>query len=194
MPMFIGDVHNKIEKYLEIVRNTPLPTFQVGDFGYGFCTDEELREVCSDPKDHAMCGNHDNRSVAMNQSNYLPSGHFEDGMFFIGGAESSDRHRRKENVDWWSDEEHSFSEMFEIGNAYYDSKPDIVVSHDCPFFVAEQIGSHHSTPSKTSTFLHNLFEVHRPNIWIFGHHHKSFDRVILGTRFICLAELETIII
>lgn len=45
--------------------------------------------------------------------------------------------------------------------------------------------------SQTRTMLQKMFEEHKPELWIFGHHHKSKDEVINGTRFICLDELET---
>ena len=189
--LFIGDVHCKIKDYLRIVRSTELPTIQVGDFGFGFITEEELAETQKNPKDRQMRGNHDNPSVANRSSNFIKDGHIENGMMFIGGALSIDRYKRKEGVDWWPDEELSFSKMFEIGNDYADAKPEIVVTHDCPSTIYPFLRSHHNEESATSGFLRNLFEIHQPKLWIFGHHHKSFDETILGTRFRCLAELET---
>jgi hypothetical protein len=37
-----------------------------------------------------------------------------------------------------------------------------------------------------------MLDRHRPDAWIFGHHHVSRDFFVKGTRFRCLAEFETI--
>ena len=36
-----------------------------------------------------------------------------------------------------------------------------------------------------------MFEYHRPDVWIFGHWHRSASAVVDGTRFQCLGELRT---
>lgn len=46
----------------------------------------------------------------------------------------------------------------------------------------------------TSDGLQAMFEIHQPDIWIFGHHHKSIDTIVNGTRFICLKEADYITI
>ena len=46
--------------------------------------------------------------------------------------------------------------------------------------------------SRTRQALQAMWSAHSPELWIFGHWHKSFDHVLRGTRFICLAELEYI--
>jgi predicted phosphodiesterase len=43
----------------------------------------------------------------------------------------------------------------------------------------------------TSSLAQQMYTIHKPDLWIFGHHHKSFDETIGGTRFICLNELES---
>jgi hypothetical protein len=37
-----------------------------------------------------------------------------------------------------------------------------------------------------------MWNFYKPETWIFGHWHLSFDKVISGTRFICLNELDAI--
>jgi hypothetical protein len=44
--------------------------------------------------------------------------------------------------------------------------------------------------SQTRQAFQSMFKLRQPGLWIFGHWHASFDRVLDGTRFICLAELE----
>jgi hypothetical protein len=68
----------------------------------------------------------------------------------------------------------------------------LMVTHECPVVAANAIyGSHHRYDnSRTSQFLQALLELHKPSIWVHGHHHVSVDHIIDGTRFVCLAELE----
>jgi hypothetical protein len=67
-----------------------------------------------------------------------------------------------------------------------------MVTHDCPESIARNLFLEMkiSFPSITRQALDGMLNIHRPNIWIFGHYHQSIDTVINGTRFICLNELE----
>ncbi len=44
--------------------------------------------------------------------------------------------------------------------------------------------------SRTMQALNAMFELHRPDLWFFGHWHRSAGAVIDGTRFQCLGELR----
>ena len=46
--------------------------------------------------------------------------------------------------------------------------------------------------SATASLLQAMLDLHRPEAWIFGHHHVSRDFYLKKTRFRCLAELETL--
>ena len=39
---------------------------------------------------------------------------------------------------------------------------------------------------RTEKTLGEMFKIHQPKLWIFGHWHRKFDQKILGTQFICL--------
>jgi len=87
---------------------------------------------------------------------------------------------------------------------YSNSKQDIVLSHVPPACVINHIHRENSILGKygfadgfmenTSLLGDECLKEHRPKLWVFGHHHKSFDKVIDGTRFVCLAELEVMIL
>jgi hypothetical protein len=67
-----------------------------------------------------------------------------------------------------------------------------MVTHDCPEQLLPYLVSHHSVfTTRTGQAFANMFERYQPKLWVFGHHHKSFDMEVNGTRFVCLAELET---
>lgn len=72
-----------------------------------------------------------------------------------------------------------------------ESQTHGLVSHNCPVDVAPLVNSHHSRDrTRTNNSLQLMWEAHQLELCIFGHHHVSFDQVINGTRFVCLAELE----
>jgi hypothetical protein len=201
---FIGDVHGKFSRYRELIRNVPA-SIQVGDMGVGFRRWPDGGE-CANPPHHAMIkgnhrfirGNHDNPEACSRHSQFISDGHVEEGMMFVGGAVSIDREFRTEGFDWWPDEELSYAELYAITDKFVATKPRIMVSHECPESVADVMMALSGRrkldwPSRTRQAFEAMWRgYHKPALWIFGHWHHSFDHVIEGTRFICLAELQHI--
>lgn len=116
-------------------------------------------------------------------------------MMLMGGGLSIDREMRREGADWWADEELSAPDLNILVGRYVGVRPKVVVTHDCPESVATRMCQAHrwrklDFPSRTRQALQSMFEAHQPDLWIFGHWHRSFDEVIEGVRFVCLAELE----
>lgn len=199
---FIGDVHGHFSRYKNIIRDHP-NTIQVGDMGVGFRRWPH-GEWQSNPHYDMMVaqnawfirGNHDNPHTCRRHSQCIKDGHVETTkkgtkIMYIGGASSNDKEYRIEDFSWWPEEELSQKDMWEIAEKYAKEKPDVMVTHDCPIEIIAHIHSHHLYDnSRTQQFLQALFNAHKPKMWIHGHHHISFDRVINGTRFVCLAELE----
>ena len=72
-------------------------------------------------------------------------------------------------------------------------KSRIMVTHDAPadairaMFPGDRVRRH---LSRTMQALNAMFEYHRPDLWIFGHWHRSAGAVVDGTRFQCLGELR----
>lgn len=197
MPIFIGDVHGKYEQYKRIIKEHK-NTIQVGDMGVGFRRWPH-GEPCQNPP-HALMveknarfirGNHDNPDVCRKHSQWIIDGHVEDDMMFIGGAFSIDWRYRIEDYSWWKDEELSIDHLNLLHDCYRVAKPACMVTHDCPITVIKYLHSHHLFDnSRTQQALEAMWHVHKPTVWVFGHHHMSFDQVIDGTRFVCLNELE----
>jgi len=69
-----------------------------------------------------------------------------------------------------------------------------MVTHDCPWFFYNNIHSYKrfGNASRTANAFEEMFHIHKPERWIFGHHHTSIREVVQGCEFICLAELEYI--
>lgn len=210
---FIGDVHGKYDAYKRAIAAVPR-SIQVGDMGVGFrhARGARLGEPAANPPHYAMVrgdhrfirGNHDNPTACRTQSQWIPDGHCEDAMMFVGGAVSIDKDQRTEGYDWWPDEELSEAELQNIGSNYLARKPRIMVTHDCPEEVAAILlakfailgTAKRDLFSRTRVALQEMWAAHPPELWIFGHYHVSFEQVLhhgdseAGTRFICLAELE----
>ena len=192
--LIIGDVHTKIKLYHEIISEC-VEYIQVGDFGFQKSWDWLEANVSLNHK--VNMGNHDYIPY-LNKPHSLGNWSFERGIFTIRGANSIDIHKREEGLDWFRNEELNYQETNDVFDAYLRIKPEIVVTHDCPASVAEILFGMPTSgvnkqffKSTTRELLQGLFEEHQPRLHLFGHHHKSKDMIINGTRFICLAELET---
>lgn len=201
--IFIGDVHGKIEEYLNLLeRRIPEDeeSLQVGDMGLGFWG-VSLPHL--DPRHKWFRGNHDAPEQCRAHENY--KGDFgydpEKKLFWLAGAFSIDRAWRTEGVSWWADEELSLEKLHEAFELYIKVKPEVVVSHECPTIAAEYmlrdlIGPYFQAKrdcanSRTARAMQEMFDVHQPKYWVFGHYHVDKTFELKGTEFRCVAELST---
>lgn len=199
MPTIIGDVHGKYRRYHEIIREKDRHpyTIQIGDMGFDYSTLDNV-----DYKKHVLvAGNHDNYDKLENVPHYLGDfGYMVNfnklDFFYYRGAYSVDRQYRTIGIDWWSNEEVKIESFLEARNLYRQIKPDIVITHDCPEEVCLLIldPGRKVYQNVTGYCLQELFNIHQPKFWYFGHHHKSWKMEINGTTFQCLNELETLTI
>ena len=193
---FIGDVHGKWDEYFNLISKMD-QSIQVGDFGFGFKKDPSAWDI----NHRFMRGNHDSPLACRAHPNYLGDyGVTKDNIFFVSGAHSIDYKWRMSvqhlypNPIWWEDEEIAETEFKKILKLYKSTKPEIVVTHDCPSKIRNIIikgGSpHHNRTS--DNLLSSMFEIHSPALWVFGHYHISFKAMLDETLFICLNELEVL--
>jgi len=192
--LLIGDVHGKSEDYLKIVKNYP-SSVQLGDMGFDYSHFSNLKL-----KTHRFLkGNHDLYSQDDIHPCYNTLGDFGLGysggreFFFVRGAYSIDKAWRIPGISWFEEEELNFqqsNECIELYNSVGGS--DLLLSHDCPQQLVDLLWGYEAT--NTRKLLDVLLEIHRPKLWVFGHHHKSINVVVDGTRFICLNELETLVL
>jgi predicted phosphodiesterase len=192
----IGDVHGKYKRYHEIIRETEHHPYsiQIGDFGFKYDT---LKNV--DPKNHVFIGgNHDNYEVVNDVPNYLGDyGHMVNfngiDFFYYRGAYSIDRQYRTIGIDWWEEEQVAIDQFIKARELYRDIKPYIMITHDCPQDIVLQMlkPGDRVFENNTSWALQELFNIHQPKMWFFGHWHKSRQIQHGNTKFICLDELET---
>lgn len=198
---FIGDVHGKFTRYKTLIKQVNRSVV-VGDMGVGFRN--RLGEFTANPPrdsmkrygDHRFIrGNHDNPGVCLGMELFIRDGTFDEqnSIFYVGGAASIDRDYRTENYDWWAAEELTYTEFMPIIDAYEFFKPRVVVTHDGPESIVQQLFAGHykfGHPSITRQAFDSMFAIHQPELWVHGHWHKRRDSVIGGTRFLVLAELD----
>lgn len=195
MITLIGDVHGKYEKYHRILsRQEENPyTLQIGDFGFKYDT---LKNVDS-TKHLILPGNHDNYDTCYNYPHFMYDYGYTSlnrvEFFYYRGAYSIDKQYRTIGIDWWENEQVSIDQFMKARELYREIKPDIMISHDCPDFLASMyIGPDGRMFENLTTWaLGELYKVHQPKLWIHGHWHFSKTTIYENTKFICLAELET---
>ena len=212
MIFYAGDIHGRalaVEGIDAKARKAGAKiVVQVGDFGIHFLGPKKHCPIAeyfhrreSGPTWYTCGGNHDNWP----HWNSLPSvkGQTElakgcyyvhrgegitlDGVkhLFFGGAESVDRLRRVEGLDWWPEETPSTAEFRKFFDEVEAFKPEVVVTHDAPLQI--EIWKYNRNKSPTPKNLDNAFRLceHKPDYWMFGHHHLVDDWVIGNTVFYC---------
>lgn len=190
MTIIVGDVHGKINEFYKITQKyTDHTIICLGDFGLQQEHNWFLRNMDVTNR-KILFGNHDwypylYENHSLGDYFYWPE---LGDVFFIRGANSIDNHMRYENVDWFRNEELSMREWYQIMDNYEQIKPTVVVSHDCPLEIQSKIIDK-PFKSITNQGLQELYEIHEPNLWIFGHYHKDLVKQINFTKFVCLNEL-----
>lgn len=199
MVRIIGDVHGKYRRYKKLIRDVPA-SVAVGDMGIGFYSWPHRIPQQNPPYDtmakgnhRFVRGNHDNPSHCRTHPFCIRDGTVEGDWFFCGGAKSIDMHLRHEGFDWWADEELNYNEFQTIVDRFIEVKPRIVVSHECPDQIVPillQGGHHQNDGSITRQAFGVMWDAWKPDLWFFGHWHRSVEMNIQGTVFRCLNELE----
>lgn len=191
--LLIGDTHGKVEHYKNIILDSDVPSIQLGDFGFKNEHDWFIEQQFN--KHHKILfGNHDYYPYVYNEHSLGDFGYIEEyNLFYIRGAWSIDWMYRIKGRDLFDEEELNTSQGLECIKLYEEVKPDFVISHDCPLMIYPSIITNFGKIEGSSTpkLLNELFNIHEPKEWYFGHHHNSKTIQIKNTKFQCLNELET---
>ena len=219
----VGDVHGNIDtihsrkvlNYRQIIENAPY-SVQLGDMGFNYSGLDGV-----DYKRHAMImGNHDNYDNppinSLGDYGMAYMGHQCEELwgpvveapwqfYFVRGEWSIDIHMRQDAMlkgapkCWWHEEELTARQMEMCLNEYKTWKPEVVMSHGCPAFISELVGSPgvwhffgHREPriSNTQYLLQYMWDAHKPDLWLFGHYHRNWIYEEEGTTFMCIDELD----
>lgn len=208
MLTLIGDVHNKYVKYKEIISYYE-HTLQVGDMGFEYTSLDDV-----DHTSHKFFGgNHDNYDEYYNCKHAIGDyglyTHGDVTFFFVRGSLSIDYlYRRKYEMrtgvkTWWGDkEELNLVEMDACLSLYSKIKPDILIAHDCPIRMKENLRGSNPLDLRnfgfknpdhdcnTQILLEEMFLSHEPGFFVCGHWHKTYSCKIGKTKMHCIGELE----
>lgn len=210
----IGDVHGMIDReaerfgrtrnYLNLIAAARF-SVQLGDFALipfitedGRVTLDKIQERVDPERHKIVLGNHDQYDLHLPHylgdfgmhSFPLMEGSFD--FFYVRGAWSIDQQRRIVGVSWWPEEELNWEQANAAVMAYQAAKPRTVFTHDCPTEIIYAMGKvplYNFHPSKTHQYLQDMFERHKPEMWVFAHHHQNWAKYYKGTLFMCLSEL-----
>lgn len=182
----IGDVHGKTGEYHRKIWFHEGPSIQVGDFGFQREHRWHLNTI--DLRHKINFGNHDDYNF-LDSPHSLGNFSLYHGVFTVRGANSIDKQYRRKEIDWFEQEQLTYQEGIEVYDEYERVKPSVVVSHDCPQSIKQALFGY-TEKTSTNLLLQHLLDIHTPDLWIFGHHHRSKNVNIKGCNFICLKELE----
>lgn len=185
----IGDVHGDYDTYEKITKNCE-NSIQIGDMGIGMKFETNPNHYS---ENHMFFrGNHDNPSECLNTPNFLGDYGYKNGVFWLSGAESVDSKRRSEGIDYWANEQLSVSQFESALYLYEKYKPRIVLSHDAPQSIICSMFTYIHKNTLTRQALDAAYQIHQPEYWVFGHHHKTKHYQDKSTKFICLGSLDYI--
>lgn len=187
--IILSDVHGNILHCQDVaLRNPSTPVIQLGDLGAGFVPREVIENL--PPNFFFFPGNHDNRKIAVTMKNCL--GHYGHGnnFFFVSGADSKDKDRRTEGVNWWPDEELTYEQGQQCIDEWTKSKSQVIISHDAPQRLVEAFFLIYDR-SRTRQILDAMIEARKPKLIISGHHHKPLRTEHNGIKFVVLKIDET---
>lgn len=186
MLRIIGDVHGKLDQLRRLYRN---PAVAIGDVGFK----AEWDALDFEPTAFKIVrGNHDypydDSPYDLGDFGYQTLGGVS--FFFVRGAWSIDSAYRTIGRDFFPEEECSYTVLQEAIESYRALRPEIVLTHDAPISIYPFLVKGSIRGSRTAEALQVMLEVHRPTLWLFGHHHQSITIVRDGCTLRGLDELE----
>ena len=200
--LVVGDIHNEFGRLNSLINNKrPDLILQCGDFGIwpNVPWGAPVSNVKTQGAKLLFCdGNHeDHWSLKERESDelapnviYMPRGstyELEDGrtIMFMGGADSIDKHLRREGVDWFREEVLTPSALADLP----DKKIDIFITHTCPLELVHDMLKYYPEKQRepSNHALSALWQMYKPKLWIFGHWHHYKEGLLFGTKWYALS-------
>lgn len=206
----LGDVHEDPRNMVEALKleRDQGPIIQVGDLGSDYGRIPWTRNTF-----HFIDGNHDHFEKfnpdadyvqhVTKEIMYIPRGFVRNGILYIGGAESIDKHSRIRGLDWFPQEQITYDQVYRILDNPEIKTVKTVISHCAPSPIAKriiegmelrfgQVSRQEFFGSTSENMLETLRQEIKPERWFFGHYHLSWQGELDGCKFRCLAPGELI--
>lgn len=212
----IGDVHGRYEPYIQACHLAER-SVQVGDLMRDYAEHDVYQNSGLIPEYHQFfSGNHDNMDAIENCPHNLGDfGYFDildvGRVFWVRGAFSLDWRNRSEvprqvmidgnlitlGRDIWKEREQLTQREGREAMALYEKvKPDILLSHECPYFFLSEVTNPEVTKrfgydeplirTTTNMLLDSMYDLHRPKYHLFGHYHHWKSKKVDGTTLVCI--------
>lgn len=202
----IGDTHADMDAYRRMIRaeearvGGPLASIHVGDYGFGYFSSSEEREVLQFHRQHRqhrfIRGNHDAPDLIRVAPGFLPDGTVSGSVLFLGGAaghlQGSDTEVSTKDAD------RILARLDEVKTGL-----SVVISHDAPQYVAQALWNamedraarlpSEFRPTRTRSFLADVAQVLQPQLWIFGHWHSPWEARFDETHFRAMGFQESFV-
>lgn len=151
--------------------------------------------------DEYITKNKTNRIKVLNDYDILQSNIYGN-ILIIPGAFSIDRCGRKQNKDWWEEENIKILSNEELNKF---NNINIILSHSLPFqilplslykmFKEEDDCYNFKTSFDENlniqeNYLRKIFKIISPKTWISGHYHKSFNQFFNKTKLVSISIME----
>ena len=97
-------------------------------------------------------------------------------IFVLGGADSHDKERRTEGVNWWREERPSEEELSHARQTLdqLEWKVDVVITHTAPTKMVQALG-YQVEDSSFQRFLDEMSVCLDFKVWYFGHFHRDIQ-------------------
>ena len=199
-----GDLHGltmskgKIYKLAQRYPNDLI--IQLGDYGFNDDYEKSLHKLDPDYV-KILPGNHDDHTEIYGYPHCLGRfGVFEyknKKIFFVCGAYSTDKNQRDPYLDWWPEEELNWKETEDCLVLWEKEckTVDLVLTHEAPVCISYQLLNKLKLSvlhTHTSLLLWEIYKIHQPPYWYFGHYHTQFKKKYGSTLFQCLSINESI--
>jgi len=212
--LYVGDIHADFE-VLEAFAMHMLGIFpditrviQVGDFGFwpDFGIDYWYRKCQLPVPVFFIDGNHEDHIALRHRSTsvpakksglfdafHIPRGYCEDGILFMGGADSPDKEYRQAGITWFVEENiHGRDVDFATQNIRVHGRPiRVMVAHDTTEGAFPLVKRQHWQMGDWNRIaLERLFAIAKPILYVHGHLHFHSEYTYQGCRFICLRNAD----